>query len=179
MMQKQKVKLLLCFAALLSVLALVVVPAWADGCTCTLTVSKAGAGTGTVTSDDGKINCGADCEATYDCGELAATGKLMSEPQVVTLTATPDEGSVFSRWSGGCVQQVGRGGTGGHQDPTNPVILVYMNANRSCTANFGLPVGGVMVPVDKLGLLAPWAGLTALASLVALTVALVRRRSSA
>ena len=51
-----------------------------------------------------------------------------------------------------------------------------MVGNRICTANFGLPVGGIAVPVNKLGLLAPWLGLAALASLAALTVAVVRRR---
>ena len=38
------------------------------------------------------------------------------------------------------------------------------------------PVGGIVAPVSKLGLMAPWMGLVALASLAALTVALVRRR---
>jgi hypothetical protein len=33
-----------------------------------------------------------------------------------------------------------------------------------------------VVPVDRLGLLAPWLGLVALGSLAALTVAVVRRR---
>ena len=51
-----------------------------------------------------------------------------------------------------------------------------MVGNSICTATFGLPVGGVAVPVNKLGLLAPWLGVAALASLAALTVALVRRR---
>ena len=42
---------------------------------------------------------------------------------------------------------------------------------------FGLrPVGGYVVPVSRLGLLAPWMGLAALASLAAFTVALLRRR---
>jgi len=39
-----------------------------------------------------------------------------------------------------------------------------------------VPVGGIVVPVNRLELLAPWMGLAALASLAALTVALVRRR---
>ncbi len=38
-----------------------------------------------------------------------------------------------------------------------------------------IPVGGVIVPLNKFELLAPWLGLAALASLAALTVALVRR----
>jgi len=41
-----------------------------------------------------------------------------------------------------------------------------------------VPVGGVIVPVSKLGLVAPWMGLASLASLAALTIALVRRRRS-
>jgi len=41
------------------------------------------------------------------------------------------------------------------------------------------PVGGIVVPVNKLGLLAPWLGLAALAALAALGFALVRKRRSA
>jgi hypothetical protein len=39
-------------------------------------------------------------------------------------------------------------------------------------------VGGYVIPVNKLGLLAPWLGLVALASLATLTVALVRKRGA-
>ena len=42
-----------------------------------------------------------------------------------------------------------------------------------------VPIGGIAVPVNKSELLAPWAGLAALASLTTLTIALVRRRRSA
>ena len=38
-----------------------------------------------------------------------------------------------------------------------------------------IPVGGIIVPVSRLELLAPWVGLAALAALAALTVALIRR----
>ena len=41
------------------------------------------------------------------------------------------------------------------------------------------PAGGIVVPVNRLELLAPWLGLAALASFAALTVALVRRREGA
>ena len=41
---------------------------------------------------------------------------------------------------------------------------------------FPEPVGGIIVPVNRLGLLAPWLGLAVLASLAALTIAVVRRR---
>jgi hypothetical protein len=50
-----------------------------------------------------------------------------------------------------------------------------MDADKTYTATFGYPVGGIVVPVDKLEVLLPWLGLTALASLAALTVVLVRR----
>ena len=39
-----------------------------------------------------------------------------------------------------------------------------------------IPVGGIIVPVSRLELLAPWVRLAALAALAALTVALIRRR---
>ena len=41
---------------------------------------------------------------------------------------------------------------------------------------FPEPVGGIIVPVNKLGLVAPWMGLVGLASLAALGVVVVRRR---
>ena len=42
-----------------------------------------------------------------------------------------------------------------------------------------VPVGGIVVPVNKLGLLVPWLGLAALAGLAALGVVVVRRRRGA
>jgi hypothetical protein len=53
-----------------------------------LTVSKLGTGAGTVTSNDGRINCGSTCSATYNAGTS------------VTLTAAAATGSVFAGWGG-------------------------------------------------------------------------------
>jgi len=123
-----------------------------------LTVNKDGVGTGMVTSDLDGINCGGDCAEDYG----GCSG--------VTLTAAPDAGFVFVGWSGDADCFDGQ---------------ITMNADKTCTATFGLPdrtppyvVGGIVVPVNKLGLVAPWLGLAALASLAALTVALVRRRKT-
>ena len=178
MMHRQKVKLLLWFATLLSVLALVVAPALAID-VFTLNVEKAGDGTGTVTSDDGKINCGEVCVATY--GGATGAGKLTAFGVQVTLTATPDEGFAFATWSGNCVQQAAPAGAGSDPagavvDPTNPVIEFTMDANRTCTATFGLPVGGIAVPVNRLGLLMPWPGLAALAGLAGVLLLRAQRR---
>jgi len=56
-------------------------------------------------------------------------------------------------------------------DPGETVTCTFTNVPQ-------VPVGGIVVPVNKMGLLAPWMELAALASLAALTVALVRRRRS-
>jgi hypothetical protein len=57
---------------------------------------------------------------------------------------------------------------------------IDLDADETVTCTFTnvpqVPVGGIVVPVNKLGLLAPWMGLAALA---ALGFALVRKRRSA
>jgi hypothetical protein len=37
-----------------------------------------------------------------------------------------------------------------------------LDADKTCTATFSYPVGGVVVPVNRVGLLVPWLGLVAL-----------------
>jgi Divergent InlB B-repeat domain len=73
-----------------------------------LTVTKGGGGAGTVTG--GTINCGSTCTANY----LAGTP--------VTLTATPESGSVFTGWSGACT------GTGD--------CTLTVDSNKAVTATF-------------------------------------------
>jgi hypothetical protein len=63
----------------------------------TLTVSKTGTGTGSVSSSPAGITCGGTCASSFDYGT------------VVTLTATPDAGSVFTGWSGGGARTALRG----------------------------------------------------------------------
>jgi hypothetical protein len=119
-------------------------------------VNKVGDGgwSGTVTSDPAGIFCGTDCTENYDYDT------------VVTLTAHPGVKSYFVGWSGNC-------------SGAERITTITMDADKTCTAVFGYPVGGIVVPVNKVGLAAPWMGLAVLASLAALTVALVRRRKSA
>ncbi len=114
----------------------------------TLTVNKDGSGEGIVTSVPVGIHCGVDCTGPY------------TKDMVVTLTAYPGVKSYLVGWSGDC-------------DANGQVV---MDGDKTCTATFGYPIGGVVVPVNRLGLLAPWMGLAAVASLAGLTVALVRRR---
>ena len=56
-------------------------------------LSKAGSGTGRITSDPPYLNCGDSCETSLESGEA------------LTLIATPDPGSRFSKWTGFCAGQ--------------------------------------------------------------------------
>ena len=55
-----------------------------------LAITKAGTGGGVVSSDPLRLDCGDECSAEFGTGSL------------VTLTATPNLGSSFAGWSGGC-----------------------------------------------------------------------------
>jgi len=81
--------------------------------TTTLTLTKTGTGSGVITSSPNGINCGSTCANSYQVGA------------VVTLTATPATGSIFTGWSGNC--------------DTNGQVT--MSAAKTCTANFTPDVG--------------------------------------
>ncbi len=81
----------------------------------TLTITRTGSGTGTVTAPVGTndgINCGTNCSEAYNSGTM------------VTMTATPDVGSVFGGWTGNSDCSDGQ---------------VTMNADKTCTAIFNVP----------------------------------------
>jgi hypothetical protein len=81
----------------------------------TLAVTKTGIGRGTVTSSPQGINCGTGCSSDFVAGT------------VVTLTASPALGSLFTGWSG-CDAVSGS------------TCTVAMSATRSVSAGFlGLP----------------------------------------
>ena len=93
--------------------------------TYTLGVSKNGSGTGTVTSSPSGINCGATCNAQYTNGTA------------VTLSASPDNGAVFTGWSGACT------GTGS--------CTVTMDSAKSVTATFDAVTVTYTLAVSKTG----------------------------
>jgi hypothetical protein len=78
-----------------------------------------GNGTGTVTSTPGGISCGSDCSEAYTHGT------------VVTLTASPGAGSMFTSWSGAC------SGSG--------TCMVTMTGMASVAATFSLTPYAVSV----------------------------------
>jgi len=84
--------------------------------TFTLTVQKDGDGTGTVTSNPSGIDFGSDNTEDYPEGTM------------VTLTATPSQGSVFVMWSGDIAGNA----------PQDSVITLTMNQARTVTATFGV-----------------------------------------
>lgn len=75
-----------------------------------LSVIKTGTGDGSVSSVPAGIDCGGDCSEIYQTNTI------------VTLTATPDDGSAFDGWSGAC------SGTG--------ECTVTMSQAKSVTAAF-------------------------------------------
>ena len=56
-------------------------------------VVKSGSGSGTISSNPSGISCGTACNAAF------------ASPGVITLTATPDAGSVFTGWLGACTDR--------------------------------------------------------------------------
>lgn len=89
----------------------------------TLVVTETGSGAGTVTSNPAGINCGTDCNETYNAGTS------------VTLTASASADSVFTGWSGG-----GCSGTS--------TCTVTLNAAAMVTANFDLKQYTLTVATD-------------------------------
>ena len=79
----------------------------------TLSVVREGTGSGAVVSNPAGISCGATCSAAYDNGT------------VVTLTATPANGSTFEGWTGG-----GCPGTG--------TCTLTLTADTTVTARFNV-----------------------------------------
>lgn len=97
----------------------------AQTCIYTLTVNKYGTGTGTVTSNPAGINCGNDCDQSYNTNTS------------VTLTAVPSAGSVFVNWQGGgCIG-------------TNPVCTIVMNNAKETRPQFALAATSSPTPTKK------------------------------
>ena len=105
-----------------SVTLFVLAPAAASGM---VSVTRAGSGSGAVVSDPPGISCGAGCSAAWP----GAT--------VVTLTATPDAGSVFAGWLGACT------GTG--------VCTVHAGAASNVSATFAPEGVAADLDVDANG----------------------------
>ena len=83
-------------------------------CTSASELTVSATGSGAVSSSEGSISCPATCTATYNSGTS------------VTLTATPDAGSIFTGWTG-C------------DTVLDTTCTVSMSASRSVTATFDVP----------------------------------------
>lgn len=110
-----------------------------------LTVVKDGSGSGTVVSDPAGIDCGATCSASMG--------------GVVTLTASPDPGSVFVTWTG-CDSVAGN------------ICSVNLVADRTVTATFDEQL--VLSP-QEIPTLGEWALILLACSLAFLGWAALRR----
>ncbi len=91
-------------------------------------VRKLGTGTGTVRSSDGKIDCGATCEAILGCSES------------LTLTATAAAGSRFAGWGGTCTGTGTCTANGGEVtatfEPADPAPCTNPTTFSNNTGNF-------------------------------------------
>ncbi len=102
-----------------------------------------------------------------------------------TYTVTEDDPTVtpsgFDLTGLTCVEDSTSNST---TDTVSRQATISLDAGETITCTFSnrqrdiIAVGGHIVPVNKLGLLAPWLGLAALASFAALTVVLVRRHKA-
>jgi hypothetical protein len=86
----------------------------------------------------------------------------------------------WTDWTNGKIQRANLGGSNvedlvtaadGLDEPYDIALCIEEAAP--------VPIGGIVVPVNKLGLVAPWMGLVTLAGLAGLGVVLVRRRGRA
>jgi hypothetical protein len=102
----------------------------------------------------------------------------------VTVDFCPaTEDTVIHYWNGtdwlACSNQVFNPGTGclvvTITADTQP-DLDYLTGGPFASGHTPEPVGGIVVPVNRLGLVAPWMGLVGLAGLAALGVVVLRRR---
>jgi subtilisin family serine protease len=92
----------------------------------TVTVTRAGRGSGAVSSLPGGLSCGNRCSASFDAGSR------------VILTAAPDAGSRFLRWTGAC-------------SGTEAACAFVLNADAAVTAEFGLPLRALSVSRSGTG----------------------------
>ena len=92
------------------------------------TVTAAVSGSGTVTSDLPGIDCGADCDESWQEGTL------------VTLTATPDQYHEFVGWSGGSCD-----------GETSATCAITVDGDETVTANFAPIMYTVAVAVSGSG----------------------------
>lgn len=106
-----------------------------------LTVRVNGKGAGSVASDISGISCPGDCDELYD------------EGTIVTLTATADAGSSFSKWAGACKSagtdpvcqvEVSKSKTARATFVKNPIVTVVINGAGSISSDDG----GIACPGD-------------------------------
>ena len=113
----------------------------------------------------------ADVSADTNSSRGVALELLGLDVSSVAVTVAPANGAAVVNPDGSITYTPNPGFSG-----VDTFTYSVEGSTATVTVNVRVPVGGIIVPVSKFELLAPWLGLAALASLAALTVALVRRR---
>jgi hypothetical protein len=153
---------------------LFVLVAYADDGTGTITIKKQTippGGTGFEFTDDIE----APNHFTLDHGGTKIFENVPEETYTITETNPAVIPGGWILTSVECMDEYGIT-WGTKQMATATVVISSTRQAVECIfTNERRPVGGYVMPVNKLGLLVPWIGLAALASFATLTVALVRR----
>lgn len=115
----------------------------------TLEVQKAGSGHGSVTSDLPGIACGTTCSALFAVGEK------------VTLTAAPEDDSIFAGWSGACsgtdscvvTIDAAKTVTATFNDTQAPTVPTGLTATAAGASQISL---SWTAPADNIGVVGYW-----------------------
>ena len=137
-----------------------------------------------VFANSGQTNrrCLADGAGGFACADVSADTNLSSGAALGDLNSDGNLDAVFANWGQTNRRCLGDGAGGfacadvSADTNVSYAVALIVGEEQPPAPH---PIGGIVVPVNKLELLAPWLGLVTLAGLAAVGIVLVRRRRRA